>query len=569
MRGNLVLRQMVLPVLLVVTTPTRAGVESTVHNLSVSGPGDVTALSEDRICVFCHAPHRSTTRAPLWNRNDSRASYLLYDTSTLDALPGQPTGESRVCLSCHDGTVALGEIVSEPGGIEFPPAHTNLDPSTGSLETDLADDHPVSFTYDSALVAADAELKDPASITPPVHLDDASRMQCTSCHDPHDNSHGNFLLKSDWRGGLCLSCHEKTRWNSCWHKKSSATWNGVQPDPWPDSDDLTVGDNACRNCHDLHTAAQPSWLVKGVEEEVCLVCHNGNVARDDVDAEFAQTHRHPLDLSQGIHEAAEDPLTAPRHVECTDCHNPHQVNHKANTSPPDATGNLYGVDGIDMHGFSVAEVQYEYEVCFKCHGDSTSANQEIPRTAGEINTRLEFASNAISFHPVTQPGKNPDVPSLKGPVDETSLIYCRTCHSSDLTDSQSWNGGGPHGSQYRFLLRRNYETADYTQENETAYALCYFCHNRAVIIGKFPSGFLEHKKHVVGEDSPCSACHDPHGISAAVGTTKGNSHLISFDTTIVSPNKNGELRYEDRGYRAGSCWLECHGEDHDDEAYSN
>lgn len=555
-------------VLLLVFAPTRAGVEQTVHNLGTSGPGQVKALTEERICIFCHAPHRSTTRAPLWNRNDSRATYALYDTSTLDAMPGQPTGATRMCLSCHDGTVALGDVVSEPSEIAFPAGNRMLDPSTGSLETDLGDDHPVSFVYDDTLATADSELKPPGTIPPPVHLDRNNELQCTACHDPHDDTYGNFLVRSDRRGDLCLSCHEKVRWTSSWHSKSSATWNGNPPDPWPESDDASVSDNACRNCHDPHTAAQPSWLAQRVEEDLCLACHNTNVASDDVDAEFAETYRHPIKLTMDVHDPKEDPLTAPRHVECTDCHNPHQVDQKPGVSPPDATGALYGVNGITADGLPVDEVQFEYEVCFKCHGDSTDAVQAIPRTAGEINTRLEFRSDAISFHPITQPGKNPDVPSLVGPIDESSIIYCRTCHSSDLTDSQTWNGGGPHGSQFRYLLRKNYETADYTQESETAYALCYFCHNRATIIGMMgSSGFRRHRVHIVEEDSPCSACHDPHGIAASRGTPTGNSHLISFDTTIVFPNQNGELRYESRGYRSGACWLSCHGEDHNGKSY--
>ena len=96
-------------------------VAETVHNLSVSGPGEIRATSEERICIFCHAPHLATPQTPLWNHRDSRASYLVYESSTLDALVDQPTGASRMCLSCHDGTIALGELVSEPEEVEFGP----------------------------------------------------------------------------------------------------------------------------------------------------------------------------------------------------------------------------------------------------------------------------------------------------------------------------------------------------------------------------------------------------------------------------------------------------------------
>lgn len=87
-------------------------VADTPHNLSVSGPGPIRAASEDRVCIFCHTPHGARATAPLWNRNDSTASYLPYDSPTLNADPGQPTGSSKLCLSCHDGTIALGSTAT-------------------------------------------------------------------------------------------------------------------------------------------------------------------------------------------------------------------------------------------------------------------------------------------------------------------------------------------------------------------------------------------------------------------------------------------------------------------------
>ena len=89
-----------------------ARIASTPHNLSVSGPGRVRAQSEARICVFCHTPHNAKSGTPLWNREMSGAVYKIYSSTTLDAKPGQPTGASKMCLSCHDGTVAIGKVRS-------------------------------------------------------------------------------------------------------------------------------------------------------------------------------------------------------------------------------------------------------------------------------------------------------------------------------------------------------------------------------------------------------------------------------------------------------------------------
>jgi predicted CXXCH cytochrome family protein len=540
------------------------GVGETAHNLSVSGPGEVRAGSEERICIFCHAPHRATTRAPLWNRRDSRASYLIYESTTLDAASGQPTGASRMCLSCHDGTVALGDVVSEPREIEFPPEHRFLDRETGSLETDLADDHPISFVYDHGLVAQDPELEDPLALPLPVRLDAEGQMQCTSCHDPHDDSLGGFLLVELTGGALCTSCHRLSGWQESSHARSLAVWDGTPPDPWPGSDDATVAGNACRSCHAPHTAAHPRWNLRRVpEEQVCLDCHNAHVARSDLEAEFEKPYRHPLELSDGVHEPTEDPLTAPRHVECVDCHDPHRA--RGETGDPSVPSTLGGARGIDLEGQPVESVRFQYEVCFPCHGDGTDADQEIPRSAGEINTRLELAPDAISFHPVAQSVRDGDDPTLLAPYTPASQISCTDCHASDAADS----GGprGPHGSRHRFLLRRSYEVEDPSPESPVAYALCYGCHSRSVLLDGASSGFRAHRRHVVDASASCSVCHDPHGIASSLGDPGGNTHLINFDLRVVEPSLSGELRFEDRGFRSGACSLYCHGVNHDPMAY--
>src|SRR5215471_15264493 len=43
----------------------------TKHDLSVSGPGPIKAVSESEVCLFCHAPHNGTGETPLWNHDMS------------------------------------------------------------------------------------------------------------------------------------------------------------------------------------------------------------------------------------------------------------------------------------------------------------------------------------------------------------------------------------------------------------------------------------------------------------------------------------------------------------------
>src|SRR5829696_8305601 len=83
-------------------------VVNSAHNLSATGPGTIRATNEQQVCIFCHTPHNASPIQPLWNRNVPVAAYIPYASSSLQAQPGQPTGTSKLCLSCHDGTIALG-----------------------------------------------------------------------------------------------------------------------------------------------------------------------------------------------------------------------------------------------------------------------------------------------------------------------------------------------------------------------------------------------------------------------------------------------------------------------------
>ncbi|MFQ6609777.1 MAG: cytochrome c3 family protein [Fidelibacterota bacterium] len=533
---------------------------NTVHNLSALGPGTIKAVSEPEICIFCHTPHRSKPISPLWNRDDPGANYTLYNTSTVEAAIDQPDGSSIMCLSCHDGTIALGHVLSRNVDIDFSAGVTTLPPGNTNLSTDLADDHPISFAYTSALATSDGQLKDPANITWPVFLENG-RVQCISCHDPHDDTNEKFLIASPKYSDLCVSCHDRTYWNNSSHKTSTNTWNGSGNDPWFHTSYTTVEENACENCHNPHNAEGEEWLMNNVvEENNCIVCHSGNVATKNIETEINKTYSHDVMGYYQIHDPAEDAVVAVQHVECRDCHNPHAANNDV-ASAPDANGYIKGVRGVDQNGNEVDPIQYEYELCYRCHADSP--NKPISQTTRQIeqnNVRLEFASTNPSFHPVTVVGQNNDVPSLIAPLSESSILYCTACHASNGSGAPN----GPHGSIYPSLLKYNYETAMGTPESYAAYELCYQCHSRTSVLND--DSFKEHDKHISGEKTPCNICHDPHGINSTQGNNTNNTHLINFDVNEVSP-WNGQLKFEDTGQFHGKCYLTCHGKEHKPKSY--
>ncbi len=100
------------------TSPAPSDMAHTKHNLSVSGPGPIRALTETRICVFCHTPHNAAPLSPLWNKALDPQAYTVYASPTLKAGPlAQPSGPTKLCLSCHDGTIAMGAVLNPVGGV--------------------------------------------------------------------------------------------------------------------------------------------------------------------------------------------------------------------------------------------------------------------------------------------------------------------------------------------------------------------------------------------------------------------------------------------------------------------
>jgi hypothetical protein len=522
-----------------------ADIANTRHNLSKSGPGTVTATNETQICVFCHTPHgaENVVGAPLWNRKLSGATYTTYSSSSIEAsvaeLSKGPGGLSRLCLSCHDGTLAIGNVnvlngqtnvsiaLSGTGaGGTMPPGAGTTTGFTRNLGTDLSNDHPISFTYDATVASADGELRTPDGAIVGTRLAGQPRpklplengqMQCTTCHDPHLKETDptkpaakflrlNRLQESTPAGGtfsetndiFCLACHDKG--GQAWALSAHAN-PLVADEKFVDAAAtqrefplaLPVWRAACLSCHDTHTVqgarrllregtdslAKPKAGGSSAIEETCYQCHSGaadtilqtNATVPNIKDDFALARHMPIktseqQISPEVHDIGtgtgaqrgkdfyEDPKLlgkgAPtnRHVECTDCHNPHRVikNRLFNANPtaPDAGGThnhaaghtniasgvlkgSYGVEpvyggagfltppssfdvkrGVGGVGASTAAgstwVTREYQVCLKCH--STYAYDTPPNlgdsgggTPAGTNGLTKFSDQAMEFQP--------------------------------------------------------------------------------------------------------------------------------------------------------------------------
>ncbi|WKK67277.1 cytochrome c3 family protein [Lutimonas zeaxanthinifaciens] len=193
----------------------QTGITNSAHDFS----GE-TWTTNGEICVTCHTPHNSTivANSPLWDHELSSFDFTgnLYTSTTLDATDmANPTGVSRLCLSCHDGTVALDNFGGNTTGTANISSYADKGVGTSGS---LAAEHPVSFTYDAGLATSDPGLYNPTVQTSGIaggttieaDMLFASRVECASCHDVH-NSAGNpmLLIKSNTGSALCMTCHNK------------------------------------------------------------------------------------------------------------------------------------------------------------------------------------------------------------------------------------------------------------------------------------------------------------------------------------------------------------------------
>jgi len=217
-------RTLILAVCMVfVASAAFAGIQTTKHNLSTGAAGSSGVNANQEICVYCHTPHNAqqgaALLAPLWSHSNTVASYTTYtnDFGTLNAAPAQPGSVSKACLSCHDGTVAVGNIAVGyyAGNKAAGSFGANVALAAGNnayFSTDLSNDHPIGIVYVGSAVDAGLNGTPAASIGGlPLYPSGANfTVECGSCHNVHNNDiAAPFLRMSNTGSALCLTCHNK------------------------------------------------------------------------------------------------------------------------------------------------------------------------------------------------------------------------------------------------------------------------------------------------------------------------------------------------------------------------
>ncbi len=601
------------------TTPPPTADALGMHNLSM-GSGSSVTTQGSLGCTFCHAPHSGLGGVtPLWNQSLSTQTYTPYTSTTYKEQGNSQLMlgvTSSLCLSCHDGTVAIGQSAAY-GKISVNGTMNNMD----VLGTNLSGSHPFSLVLPlkdspdlAASLVAQGTTADPTAAVKLVN----GNIECTTCHNPHvqgiDSIAQNFLVRDSSNGQMCLACHDPNRvttgqpnllsgWTGSIHQVAT---NQVASTANVGSY-LTVGVNACTSCHMEHNANGSARLMRfatpatpGVDASTqdCVTCHGGGTNISPVPlnvyGEFAKIS-HLLPAGANGHDAAEPAvLNNNRHATCVDCHNAHATNQLVTLGAPPAVrppqNNVVGVSGVDGTTVLTPAIN-QYESCFRCHG--TSVGKQILIKYGYLPTRLVFSGDALNLVPAFSPNatsSHPVVHQRSSPFPQPSLlpnmlnqngtasgrlmgtqIFCTDCHASD--DNREFGGAGPngpHGSIYPHILERNYQFTQAAVPGGTVnntypspdlspqgpYAMCAKCHDLSNILTN--ASWTQHSRHVSSDGFSCSVCHTSHGMGAINASISGE-RLINFDIAVVGQNNAAPISYN-RG--ANTCTLTCHNAAH-------
>jgi len=383
--------------------------------------------------------------------------------------------------------------------------------------------------------------------------------------------------------------------------------------------DYTATTASCAGCHRAHTARGLVLRQAWPEESLCFACHGSGGPGTDVEVAFRYTNtstgffKHDVAFTNGIHRIGEaegsDFGSGNRHVECEDCHEPHEAT-RGPASAPMLQREMNDVAGVDPIWTAsgtpgaylwLARAEREYQVCFKCHSsftilptyapDGWDGSSYVPDGLRKLtNTNpqqmpdsrdmaREFNPYNTSYHPVVAQGRNQTMPpgSFVPGWSATSMVYCSDCHSNP---DPATEGAGPHGSPLLHLLNglADYQTANHDEAEYAGTEVCFNCHDQADYIGNgSDSNFRRGNRNLHAQHSDvgsCYLCHDSHGSEQL--------HLLNLDlsvedgsSTYLLPGYDGQPTNSQTFWQISpdgsekTCWLVCHNHDHDRSAYPN
>jgi len=220
------------------------GIVLSKHDMNLQTGNGAIADSKGRVCAFCHTPHHKLDAAdldynPLWSHDISTGTYIAYGekSTSFDATIGADplSGPSRLCMSCHDGVIAVDQHYGISGTATGSHLQGDDFGQVGvGLGKDLSNDHPIGFMIEDAILndgtASDGGITAFGNALNAVLVTSNPRFQsknmtdlgyklasnqslftCASCHEVHnkDNNEEAFLYDKQAGSAFCLMCHNK------------------------------------------------------------------------------------------------------------------------------------------------------------------------------------------------------------------------------------------------------------------------------------------------------------------------------------------------------------------------
>jgi len=292
---------------------------------------------------------------------------------------------------------------------------------------------------------------------------------CLPCHNPHGGPTEKILRGTNMRE-LCASCH-----------KDAAKDKKFVHGP--------VAAGACDACHQPHASKNAKLLI-ATGRDLCTTCHKEMA---DQLAKAKVTHK---PVVQG---------------QCTDCHDPHASDFamQAKAAPAELCTSCHEHDKIKnaaMHATDKHSVVTTGQACLTCH----------TAHGGSLSKLLKA---------------EPDEICLKCHKDDQKDAAGKTVHSVAVIADASLSRHGPakdgqcsgchevHGSNVTRLLAKPYPESFYTKYDPDNFALCFTCHDKALIETKDAQGLTGfrngtqnlHYLHVDRDKGrTCRACHETH-----------------------------------------------------------
>lgn len=330
-------------------------------------------------------------------------------------------------------------------------------------------------------------------------------------------------------------------------------------------------ENFCFRCHSQAADALPGTK-KAANGKDWYGSQAMSTTSEDTFKSFStstRVYRHNLKNYVGIHRPTiQDEnlayISANKHIECADCHNPHIAQAGTHTTGSTTLANvLLGASFVSYtpgasnwtsgsYGYAAfvndnaTATEAEYQICFKCH---SGANTNVATWGGSgaaawTDLGLEFNPNNATRHPIgsaLSAANQLSAGALTGGWVPGMVMTCSDCHATDSAASK-----GPHGSSVKWMLNPNttgtkYNNWPYTSaanngtSSSTGYingtgssalpnsgqVFCLSCH-------VWSAGGAGHTQRSGDHGVACVRCHIrvPHGGKVTRFITDANATIL-------------------------------------------